>query len=57
MNYSEVAQQDELKELISGLKKYTPIVQTLFAYLAQIPDEVTKYLLQTAGCNVEDEES
>ncbi|KAK8795253.1 hypothetical protein WA538_004794 [Blastocystis sp. DL] len=47
MNYSEVAQQDELKELISGLKKYTPI----------IPDEVTKYLLQTAGCNVEDEES
>lgn len=34
MNYSEMAQQDELKELINGLKKYTPIVQTLFAYLA-----------------------
>ena len=34
MNYSEMAQQDELKELINGLKKYTPIVQSLLAYLA-----------------------
>ena len=31
LNYSDMVPQDELKELINGLKKYTPIVQSLFS--------------------------
>ncbi|KAK8831888.1 TATA Binding Protein Associated Factor 10 [Blastocystis sp. ATCC 50177/Nand II] len=42
-----VFQPEEVKELIKALKEYTPT----------IPDEITKYLLQTSGCNIEDETS
>ncbi|CBK24061.2 uncharacterized protein [Blastocystis hominis] len=38
---------DEVRELLSNLKKITPT----------IPDEITKYLLQSVGCDITDESS
>ena len=40
-------QTNEIRDLLRNLKTYTPT----------IPDEITKYLLQTAGCDLTDESS